>query len=102
MKKLIISVLTFAMAVLPTIGLVNGEEKAEKNEIVSTEKNDGYKTEKFIVENKTSDGMLDARSLDEDTSAPNGYLLDDKYEVGDIVEVTFKNDEIKKEKKLNE
>ncbi|MCY7911238.1 hypothetical protein MOB65_20490 [Bacillus inaquosorum] len=56
-------------------------------------------TEKFVVKKK-EDGMLLAMPLEKSQNAPDGYLLDDKYKIGDIVEVTYWNDDIFKERKV--
>lgn len=47
-----------------------------------------------IIENGT---MVEAVSLDANTNAQYGYLLDNKYEVGSIVYVEFMHDDILKE-----
>jgi hypothetical protein len=57
-------------------------------------------TEVFVVQEKTADGYLNAVSISEDTNAPYGYILDDKYELGDVVEVTYSNDEIFAEREI--
>lgn len=93
MKKMIM-----AMAVLVTMGInaltylpighVEANEESEKK----------YSTELFVVQSETADGYLDAKSISEETNAPYGFILDNKYELGDVVEVTYWNDDIKSER----
>lgn len=47
-----------------------------------------------VIENGT---MVEAVSLDGNTNAQYGYLLDNKYKVGSIVYVEFEHDDILKE-----
>jgi hypothetical protein len=84
MKKIILAVLV-ALVVMVSVNTQIGDE--EKN-------NYGYVTEKFVVQYETSDGFLNAVSIEDKTNAPYGFILENKYELGDIVEVTYKDDEI--------
>lgn len=59
-----------------------------------------YSTELFVVQSETQDGYLNSESISEETNAPYGYILDNKYEIGDVVEVTYRNDDIKSERKI--
>lgn len=56
-------------------------------------------TERFFIQSKTDGGLL-GKSIESHTHAPNGYTIDDKFNVGDIVEVSYYNDDIISEKKL--
>ncbi|MEC2335076.1 hypothetical protein [Bacillus subtilis] len=69
---------------------VSAQEGEEKQQSI---------TEKFVVKKKEDD-MLLAIPLGKSQNAPDGYLLDDKYKIGDIVEVTYWNDDIFKERKI--
>lgn len=96
MKKLFGGLL-IAGAMILGVSFGNGIQ----DEVKTQEKN--YSTELFMVQNEVQDnegGYLEAVSLEEKTNAPNGYILDNKYEVGDIVEVTYNNDDILKERKI--
>jgi hypothetical protein len=55
-----------------------------------------YKTTLFLVESVTKDGMLNAVSVIDGSN----YLLDNKYSLGDIVQVTYSHDDIIKEQKV--
>ena len=61
--------------------------------------NETLQDEKLIVtDNVIENGtMVEAVSLDGDTKAQHGYLLDNKYTVGSIVYVEFEHDDILKE-----
>lgn len=56
--------------------------------------------ELFVVQSDYGDGYLHAVSLSEDTQAPHGYVLDDKYDLGDVVQVTYDDDDILAEHEL--
>lgn len=94
MKKLIM-----AMALLMTTG-INAVTYTPVTETAEASEEKKSVTEQFVVQEKTADGYLMAVSISEETNAPHGYILDDKYEVGDIVEVTYWNDDIFEEKKI--
>ncbi|MED3976083.1 hypothetical protein P4639_22055 [Priestia megaterium] len=64
------------------------EEAQEKN----------YTTDTFIVQYLTEDNMLQAKPVNPKNDYT--YMLDNKYEIGDIVEVTYWNDDIKEEHKV--
>jgi len=54
-----------------------------------------------VIEEVEDNGMMNARPLQRNSKANNGYLLDsDKYAIGDIVLVRFKHDDILYESKL--
>lgn len=95
MEKMILAmavlmgILINALTYVPMGG--NAEEPKEENKSV---------TETFVIQSETQDGNLHAVSISEKTNAPYGYSLDNKYELGDVVEVTYWNDEIKSEKKI--
>lgn len=85
-----------------TLGNDSEQAQATNKTHVSTQKGEKKQqsvTEKFVVKKK-EDGMLLAMPLEKSQNAPDGYLLDDKYKIGDIVEVTYLNDDIFKERKI--
>ena len=61
--------------------------------------NEALQGEMLLVTNVTVEGdtMVEAVSLDGNTKAQYGYLLDNKYKVGSIVYVEFEHDDIMKE-----
>lgn len=99
-----IKTLMVAMMAVMTVGVGSNDYASavqkEKNVAVKNVSS-GYATEDFVVVSKTCDGMLNAESLNEKTNAPHGYILDNKYEIGDIVRVTYKDDDILSEKKIS-
>lgn len=104
-------IITVSLIIATLFGIGLGIEKAVENQRAEEtsqmmdklrDSSNGSKFEVsreiFVIQSKTDDGYLNAVSLDENTDAPYGYILDDKYELGDIVEVTYKDDDIKKER----
>lgn len=66
----------------------------EDGEINLFNRVDSSVTETFVVQSETQDGYLNAVSISEKTNAPYGYILDNKYDIGDVVEVTYSQDDI--------
>ena len=93
MKKL----LAPAVAILLSIVVSGCVQEAESVEQQQEKKSS---TEYFVVQSKADEGYLNAVSLSEYTEAPHGFILDDKYEIGDIVQVTFNNDDLLSEEKI--
>lgn len=80
------------------------EEVTEVENIVTavenyTMNNEELQGELLLVTNVTVEGetMVEAVSLNGDTKAQYGYLLDNKYTIGSIVYVEFMHDDIMKE-----
>lgn len=94
MKKTILTVAIlmtigiYALSFMPIIG------QSEKNETSEEKK---YVTEVFVVQSETPDGHLEAKPLVA-SSLEGSYILESKYNLGDIVEVTYWNDDILKER----
>ena len=93
MKKLLAPAVAILLSIVVS-GCVQEAESVEKQQ----EKKSS--TEYFVVQSKADEGYLNAVSLSEYTEAPHGFILDDKYEIGDIVQVTFNNDDLLSEEKI--
>lgn len=88
MKKLIAGVVTVAIAV---VGFAGTATKAEQE----------YTKELVMVQSVTDDGeFLNAMPIDENSQLEYGYILDNKYKLGDIVEITYNNDDLINQRKL--
>lgn len=59
-----------------------------------------YTTEYVVVQSKADKGYLNSQPIQKDTNCNYGYLLDDKYQLGDVVEITYRNDDLKAEHKV--
>lgn len=71
------------------------DKQVEEKNSAEVKIENGVTTEKFFVTKDHRDGYMHSVAINqEDTSAPYGYTLDNKYEVGEIVEVTYENDDI--------
>jgi hypothetical protein len=81
-------VLAIAMVAM---GLTAGTTQAQAQE-------KKYTTDTFMVQYMNEDGLLEAKPVN--PKHEGGYVLDNKYELGDIVEVTYWNDDIIEEHKL--
>lgn len=99
MKTLLIALLLK----LSVLGFGTNEIAEVENIVTAIENytmnNEELQGEMLMVTNVTveNDTMVEAVSLDGDTKAQYGYLLDNKYEVGSIVYVEFEHDDIMKE-----
>lgn len=80
--------LTVAMVAMGLTAVATQAEAKEKD----------YTTDTFMVQYMDNEGMLEAKPVN--PRHKGGYLLDNKYEIGDIVEVTYNNDDIIEEHKL--
>jgi hypothetical protein len=65
---------------------------------VEAEKN--YTTEYVMVQSHADEGFLNAKAINPSSQLEYGYILDDKYELGDIVEITYDNDDLMAERKV--
>ncbi|URJ76471.1 hypothetical protein MF621_004012 (plasmid) [Bacillus velezensis] len=105
MKKFTkITVATMVIAGLGVTIFFNTEKGNDQAQAKSIDKPSYEETtqpnkEKFVVQKKEND-MLLSMPLEASKGAPDGYLLDNKYDLGDIVEVTYLNDDIIKERKI--
>lgn len=77
MRKILFLVLS--ICILMIVGCSNVEQHKKD-----------YVTEKFFIQSKTDNGYLLAKSIEQDSKAPYGFVLEDKYDIGDIVEISFK------------
>ncbi|MEX3625069.1 hypothetical protein [Viridibacillus arvi] len=96
MKK-IISAIAMSLGVL-ALGVFTQASEVEAK--ASAKYMQDTTTEVFLVQSVTSDGYLDCAPVN--PKLKGGYILDNdgKYKVGDIVEITYWNDDIKKSHKL--
>lgn len=99
MKTLLIALLLK----LSALGIGTNEITEIENIVTAVEEyvmnNEPLQGEMLLVTNVIVEGgtMVEAVSLDGDTKAQHGYLLDNKYKVGSIVYVEFMHDDIMKE-----
>jgi len=63
---------------------------------------DGFSTEYFLVTDNVDNRFVDTKSLATNSNAPYGYILDNDYKLGDVVKVTYKNDDIRQERVLSD
>jgi hypothetical protein len=59
-------------------------------------------TELVMVQSKADKGYLVAQPLEENSELFNGYILDDKYQLGDIVEITYDHDDLVSERLITD
>jgi hypothetical protein len=91
MKKFLAGLFVGATLVGTALGINSHMEKKEVAQPEAT-------TENFVVQYQTEDNLLSAKPAN--PAHKQTYLLDNKYEVGDVVKVTYHKDDIISEKKL--
>lgn len=98
MKKLIGAFIGLSLALGGLMGYTVAKvtDAVEENRVeVSKVEEPEYFTEYVMVYSVTEDGKyLDATPIQEDTQLEYGYILDMKYQLGDIVEITYNDDEL--------
>lgn len=99
MKKAVINVVLagLLMAGCASNSLTDSVSK-NKNHDQHVYKSDGYKTEIFLITEEEKDGWYFASPINR---KGGGYAFDkEKYEVGDVVSATYKDDDVKEEHKV--
>lgn len=91
-SAIVITVGIYAMSFIPT-----AEKNIEMEAEASEQKE--YVTELFMIQDEINNEYVLAKPLDE-SEAPHGYFLENKYELGDIVELTYLEDDVLGEKKI--